>query len=135
MSKILVIDDSTMARQQVGRALRDDGFTVLEARDGNEALLRVTENPDVALAICDVNMPGMNGIEFLENVRIVAPMLPVVMLTAEGQVTLIRRAKVLGAKGWIVKPFRPDTLTATARKLVGAARPVNHALSPAESVG
>jgi two-component system chemotaxis response regulator CheY len=119
MATILVIDDSMMVRQQVGRTLRDGGFAIVEAADGNEALERVRENAEVALAICDVNMPGMNGLEFLEQVRVLAPALPVVMLTTEGQVALIQRAKSLGAKGWVVKPFRAEILLATARKLAG----------------
>jgi len=121
MTTILVIDDSMMVRQQVGRTLKEGGFAIVEACDGNEALDRVREHSDVALAICDVNMPGMNGLEFLEQVRILAPALPVVMLTTEGQVSLIQRAKSLGAKGWVVKPFRADILLATARKLAGQA--------------
>jgi two-component system chemotaxis response regulator CheY len=121
MIKVLVIDDSTMVRQQVGRTLQEAGFSIVEAGDGREALDRVRDNADVALAICDVNMPGMNGLEFLAAVKSVAPSLPVVMLTTEGQTTIIQQAKALGAKGWVVKPFRPDILTAAARKLTGSA--------------
>jgi two-component system chemotaxis response regulator CheY len=113
-NKVLVIDDSMMVRKQVGMALTKAGFAVVEACDGADALEKLTVNADVALAICDVNMPRMNGIEFLEG----APRsLAVVMLTTEGQPELIQRAKALGAKGWLVKPFKPEMLVATARKL------------------
>ena len=118
VNKIMVIDDSMMVRKQVGMALGAAGFTVVEASDGADALEKLEKHADVALVVCDVNMPRMNGLEFLENVR---AGLPVMMLTTEGQPELIQRAKALGAKGWLVKPFKPDLLVAAARKLTAAA--------------
>jgi two-component system, chemotaxis family, chemotaxis protein CheY len=117
-AKVLVIDDSLMVRQQVGGALTSAGFAVIEAQDGIDALQKLEQAPDTRLVVCDVNMPRMNGIEFLENMRAKhhAPV-PVVMLTTEGQPELIQRAKSLGAKGWIVKPFKADLLVAAAKKL------------------
>jgi len=116
-NKVLVIDDSMMVRKQVGMALGTAGFTVVEASDGVDALDKLVTHADVALVVCDVNMPRMNGLEFLENVR---AGLPVMMLTTEGQPELIQRAKALGAKGWLVKPFKADLLVAAARKLTAA---------------
>jgi two-component system chemotaxis response regulator CheY len=114
---ILVIDDSAMVRQQVGRALSSSGFTVVEAADGVEGLEALSRTPATRLVICDVNMPRMNGLEFLERLIREMSTVPVVMLTTEGQPELIQRAKALGAKGWIVKPFKPDLLVAAAKKL------------------
>jgi two-component system chemotaxis response regulator CheY len=119
--KVLVIDDSLMVRQQVGRALSAAAFSVVEAADGAEALKQLAASPDMALVVCDVNMPTMNGIEFLERLRHDGVSVPVVMLTTEGQPELIARARALGAKGWIVKPFKPDLLVAAAKKLTAAA--------------
>jgi two-component system chemotaxis response regulator CheY len=119
--KILVIDDSRMVRQQVGRALEGAGFTVVEATDGADALEKLAATPETRMIVCDVNMPRMSGIEFLENIQAQGLRLAVVMLTTEGQPEMIARAKSLGAKGWIVKPFKPDQLVAVARKLVPAA--------------
>ena len=119
--KVLVIDDSLMVRQQVGRALKTAGFTVTEAVDGVDALEKLTGAPDTRLVVCDVNMPRMNGLEFLERIRADGQTVPVVMLTTEGQPELIGRARTLGAKGWIVKPFKPDFLVAAAKKLLAAA--------------
>lgn len=113
---VMVVDDSFMIRQQVGRALRDAGYEVVEAGDGQDALEKLTTHPAVALVVCDVNMPRMNGIEFLERAR-ETKTVPVVMLTTEGQVDMIQRARSLGAKGWITKPFKPDLLVAAAKKL------------------
>jgi two-component system chemotaxis response regulator CheY len=119
-TKILVVDDSMMVRQQVGKALAAAGFTVFEAADGLEALQKLEAEPDTRLLICDVNMPKMNGIELLERLNIAESKVDVVMLTTEGQPELIQRAKALGAKGWIVKPFKPDLIVAAAKKLTAA---------------
>ncbi len=119
--KVLVIDDSLMVRQQVGRALTSAGFAIAEATDGVEALQKLAASPDTRLVVCDVNMPRMSGIEFLERLRQDGQAVPVVMLTTEGQPELIQRAKALGAKGWIVKPFKPELLVAAAKKLTAAA--------------
>lgn len=117
MLKILVVDDSAMVRQQVSRVLRESGFLTIEAVDGADAIRLVGGTPDISLVICDVNMPNVGGIEFLGAVRKQAPTLPVVMLTTEGQPGLIQQARTLGAKGWLIKPFKPEMLIATARKL------------------
>jgi two-component system chemotaxis response regulator CheY len=121
-AKVLVIDDSMMVRQQVGRALAAAGFAVIEAVDGVDGLQKLSASPDTRLVVCDVNMPRMNGIEFLESLRKSdSSGVPVVMLTTEGQPELVQRAKALGAKGWIVKPFKPDLLVAAAKKLTASA--------------
>lgn len=118
---VLVVDDSSMVRQQVGRALVGAGFTIVEATDGVDALEKIGEFPETKLVVCDVNMPRMNGIEFLESLAAKGSAPPVVMLTTEGQPDLIRRAKALGAKGSIVKPFKPDLLVAAALRLTAPA--------------
>jgi len=122
-AKILVVDDSMMVRQQVGRALTAAGFSVIDAVDGVDALQKLAANQGTQLVVCDVNMPRMNGIEFLENLRKDPSFgrVPVVMLTTEGQPELIQQAKELGAKGWIVKPFKPALLVAAVTKLTAAA--------------
>jgi two-component system chemotaxis response regulator CheY len=116
-TKILVVDDSMMVRQQVGRTLTGAGFAVIEATDGADALQKLAATPEMRLIVCDVNMPRMGGIEFLEQANATGSKVPVVMLTTEGQPELIQRAKALGAKGWIVKPFKPELLIAAAKKL------------------
>ena len=118
----MIADDSMMVRQQVKRALAGAGFVVIEAVDGLDALQKFSE-ARISLIICDVNMPRMSGLEFLESLRLQehGKQTPVVMLTTEGQTELIRRAHSLGAKGWIIKPFKPELLIAAAKKLADAA--------------
>ncbi len=117
MSKtVLVVDDSAMIRMQVKRALNGAGFTTIEAVDGQDAFEKMGDGID--LVVCDVNMPRMSGIEFLERVRDEGdPDVPVLMLTTEAQPELIRQARDMGAKGWIVKPFKPHLLIAAVTKM------------------
>lgn len=120
MTKILVVDDSATMRQQVRQVLTGGGFEVLEAVDGQDGLAKVTADKDVKVMILDVNMPRMNGIELAEALKAngrMAAGLNVVMLTTEGHAELIARAKAAGAKGWIVKPFKPDLLLAAVKKM------------------
>lgn len=119
--KIMVVDDSQTVRQQVGMALTQAGFEVVEAVDGQDGMEKIGLEPDLAMVICDVNMPRMNGIEMLTSVKADGKnaSLPVIMLTTEGQPELVERAKKVGAKGWIVKPFKPNLLVAAVKKLTG----------------
>ena len=119
--KIIVIDDSRTARQQVCATLATAGYEIIEAVDGNDGLLKILTNSDASLVMCDVNMPHLNGLEMLRALRVDQPeaRMPVIMLTTETQPSLLQQAKQAGAKGWIVKPFQPEMLLAAVRKLVG----------------
>mgnify|MGYP001774604185 CR=1 FL=1 len=112
--RVLVIDDSSTMRKIVSRSLRQAGLDfdeILEAGDGQEAL-NLLENENVDLILSDINMPNMDGIEFLrqkkENSAIAN--IPVVMITTEGGSDIIGEAKALGAAGNIKKPFTPDKI-------------------------
>jgi len=119
--KILIVDDSATVRQQV-RAALINCFEVVEASDGVEGLEAIVERTDLAAVICDVNMPRMGGLELLQIAGAQGKLvgLPILMLTTEGQPALVKQAKAAGAKGWIVKPFKPELLVAAMRKLADA---------------
>lgn len=121
--KILIVDDSATVRQQVGMALTQAGFAVLEAVDGVDGKEQIEKYNDISLVVCDVNMPRMNGLEMVTQVKAVErhANLPILMLTTEGDPSLIARAKKAGAKGWIVKPFNADLLVNAAKKLTAVA--------------
>lgn len=116
---VLVVDDSAAVRQQVGMALGQAGFEVVEAGDGKQGVSAVTNNPQIAMVISDVNMPNMNGLEMVAELKKdpANKALPIIMLTTEGQPALIKQAKDAGAVGWIVKPFNAGQLVATVQKL------------------
>ncbi|MEA3465479.1 MAG: response regulator [Thermodesulfobacteriota bacterium] len=112
--RVLVIDDSSTMRKIVSRSLRQAGLDfdkILEAGDGQEALdLLAKENVDLILS--DINMPNMDGIEFLRQKKEIDGIknIPVVMITTEGGADIIGEAKELGAAGSIKKPFTPDKI-------------------------
>jgi two-component system, chemotaxis family, chemotaxis protein CheY len=119
MKKILIVDDSETIRITVTATLEGAGFTVVQAVDGLDGLAQLAEH-DVALVILDVNMPRLGGLEMLEKVQADPKLskIPVVMLTTEAHFALIDRAKKLGAKGWMIKPVKPENLIAAAKKVV-----------------
>ena len=116
---ILVVDDSATVRQQVTIALKQAGFATLQAVDGREGLALIDSDRRIGMVICDVNMPHMNGLEMVEKVKGKPEhtALPILMLTTEGQPSLVKRAKDAGAVGWIVKPFDANQLVKTAQHL------------------
>ncbi len=118
--KILVVDDSETVRQQVEYALTKADLEVIHAEDGVIGWEKLTENDDIGLVICDVNMPRMNGLELVEKIKQSGRYdnLPIVMLTTEGSPQLIQQAKKAGAKGWVVKPFKPELLVKATTKIL-----------------
>ncbi len=119
--KILIVDDSRTIRQQVSFTLTKGGYEVIEAEDGNDGIAKLKANLDVAMIISDVNMPNKDGLQMCEDISKDAELskFPIVMLTTEGAKELIERAKAAGAKGWLVKPFKPDQLMAAVTKIAG----------------
>lgn len=116
---VLVVDDSPTVRQLVSLALKQAGFGVVEAVDGQDGVTRLKADASISLVISDINMPKLNGIDMLAEIRksAVNPNVPVVMLTTEGHASLLARAKELGAKGWLMKPFNAAQLVSVAQKL------------------
>jgi two-component system, chemotaxis family, chemotaxis protein CheY len=121
--RIIVVDDSRTVRHQLSAVLTGAGYEVIEAADGVEGAEKIAATGSLAMVICDVNMPRMNGIDMLRLVKSDPRHadLPVLMLTTEGQPGPIAQAKQAGAKGWIVKPFDADILISAVVKLAGSA--------------
>lgn len=122
MSKtILAVDDSPSVRQMVSMTLTSAGYSVVQAVDGSDGYAKAVSGRFDAV-LTDLNMPGMNGIEFIEKYRTHAGSkgVPIVFLTTESDDALKQRAKAAGATAWIVKPFKPDQLLAIIRKVAGA---------------
>lgn len=120
MSKtVMIVDDSASLRQVVGIALRGAGYEVIEASDGQDAISKLT-GQKVHLIISDVNMPNMDGITFVKNIKQMPnyKFTPVIMLTTESQDGKKQEGQAAGAKAWVVKPFQPAQLLAAASKLI-----------------
>jgi two-component system chemotaxis response regulator CheY len=116
---ILIVDDSASIRQVVGIALRGAGYDVIEASDGKDALSKMT-GQKIHLIISDVNMPNMDGITFLKNVKANPSykFTPVIMLTTEAGQDKMAEGRAAGAKAWVVKPFQPPQMLDAVAKLV-----------------
>ncbi|HTU65724.1 MAG TPA: response regulator [Steroidobacteraceae bacterium] len=119
MRTILTVDDSTSMRQMVKATLQSAGYGVVEAADGQEALEYARDNA-VDLVISDVNMPRMDGITLIGELRALPNyrLVPMLMLTTESSQEKKLEGKRAGATGWIVKPFNPAQLIATLKKLL-----------------
>ena len=121
---VLVVDDSAMMRKVVLRVLKmaDIEFeSILEAGDGSEALNLLRVNP-VALIMCDINMPVMSGLQLLEHIKEekLAAGVPIVMVTTENSEPQVRQAIMLGARGYIRKPFTIDHIKSNVKPLLAA---------------
>ncbi len=118
---IMIVDDSASLRDVVAIALKGAGYEVIEAADGKDALGKLN-GAKVHLIVSDVNMPNMDGISFLKEVKQDPnhKFTPVIMLTTEAAEDKKKEGQAAGAKVWVVKPFKPDQLLDAVSKLVAA---------------
>jgi len=119
---IMVVDDSESVRQTVAFLLQDQGYEVIEASDGRDALDKL-DGRAIGLIVCDVNMPSMDGIEFLKSLKEDGKyasyrFTPIVMLTTESNDAKKEVGKQAGAKAWLLKPLKPEALLDTIKKLM-----------------
>lgn len=118
-ASILAVDDSASMRQMVSFTLKGAGYDVVEAADGVEAL-NIAKTRSVNLVITDVNMPNMDGISLIKELRNLPTykFTPLLMLTTESGAEKKQAGKAAGATGWIVKPFNPEQLLNTVKKVI-----------------
>jgi two-component system chemotaxis response regulator CheY len=119
MKTILIVDDSISIRQVVGMTLKASGYQVIEACDGKDALGKLN-GQKIHLIISDVNMPNMDGITMLKEIKQLAAyrFTPVIMLTTEGSDQKKEEGRAAGAKAWVVKPFKPEQMLTAVQKLI-----------------
>lgn len=117
--KVLIVDDSVLVRQMVSFTLKEAGFEVVEAENGQDALNKLGCHA-VDLIVTDLNMPVMDGIAFIGSARTlaVAKYVPILMLTTESQPEMKLKGKAAGATGWIVKPFDPPKLLSVIARVL-----------------
>lgn len=122
MKKVMTVDDSATVRLALSSTLTEAGYEVYEACDGDDALNKLA-SCQVDMLVTDLNMPNMDGIDLIRNVRKLPGnrFMPIIMLTTENQPEKKQQGKNAGASGWVTKPFRKDSLLAVVRMVCPAA--------------
>ena len=117
---ILAIDDSASIRQMVAFTLKSSGYEVAEAVDGMDGLDKAKAK-SFNLILTDQNMPRMDGLTLIKNLRAMPnyKSVPILMLTTESGDTMKQQGKAAGATGWLVKPFDPAKLLEVTKKVIG----------------
>lgn len=116
---IMIVDDSASIRQVVKMTFEKLNYEVMEAKDGRDALEKAAGNK-IGLVITDLNMPVMDGITFIKEIKKLQEhrFTPIMMLTTESQQSKMMEGKEAGARAWIVKPFKPEQIIAAVEKLI-----------------
>ena len=124
---ILAVDDSPSMRGMIAFLLRDAGYDVLEADDGEKALA-LAENRTVDLVLTDQNMPNMDGLSLVTRLRELPAYrsVPILMLTTESSAEMKSKGRAAGATGWMVKPFDPEKLIAMLAAVLGPKAPAGN---------
>jgi two-component system chemotaxis response regulator CheY len=119
-ASILTVDDSTSVRMTTRLALTGAGYRVTEAVDGLDGLNKA-KSTRFDMVVTDLNMPNMNGLKMIEEMRRLPNQVgvPILFLTTESDAEMKNRAKAAGATGWLTKPFEPDQLVRLVKKVLG----------------
>ncbi|MEA1935089.1 MAG: response regulator [Thermodesulfobacteriota bacterium] len=120
---IMTVDDSPTIRSSISFCLKNAGYDVINAVDGQDATEKLkqirVEGRSLSLIITDINMPQMDGITFIKNVKKSDfRFIPIIVLTTEGDIEMIEKGKDAGAAGWLVKPFQPEQLLWAVKRLI-----------------
>ncbi|RWX81003.1 response regulator [Neorhizobium lilium] len=121
MKTILVVDDSDLIRWVMKTALEGEGFKVEMAEDGVKAIELITGGLKPDLIITDLNMPNMDGLALIQNVRPMLRFTPILVVSTESQASKRDEAKKLGATGWLTKPVNPEDLLKVIRRVLPGA--------------
>jgi len=119
---VLIVDDSRTMRDMVALTLADAGFQVVQAGDGDEAVGKLASGSKPDLVVTDLNMPGMDGISLIREIRKMPTLkfTPILMLTTESSDDKKAEGRAAGATGWIVKPFNPEQFLKVLKKVLPA---------------
>ena len=119
---VMIVDDSVTMRDMVAITLTGAGFQVVQAGDGNEAVVKLTSGSKPDLVVTDLNMPGMDGISLIREIRKMPTLkfTPILMLTTESSDDKKAEGRAAGATGWIVKPFNPEQFLKVLKKVLPA---------------
>ena len=120
MAKVLIVDDEAPIRESVGMILRYEGHETVDAPDGRVALRLLKDDRGIEAVLCDVKMPAMDGLECLEQIKLIDPDLPVIMISGHGTVETAVEATKKGAYDFIEKPLDQDRLVLTLRNAIAS---------------
>ncbi len=122
LKKVIVIDDSALIHQMYKMVLMRYKCQIIGALNGQDGLDKLSKNPDAGLVLLDINMPVMNGLEFIKKVKELGKYdhIPIIIVSTEGKEEDTMRGLALGAKGYVKKPFQPSDLHALVEKLYPA---------------
>jgi two-component system, chemotaxis family, chemotaxis protein CheY len=117
---VLLVDDAASMRGLLSMTLQDAGYNTIEACDGKDALNKL-RSANVNMVITDLNMPNMNGLELIRALKSEKQyqFIPIVMLTTESSDSMKREGQAAGAKAWVVKPFKPESIVMVVKKIIG----------------
>jgi two-component system chemotaxis response regulator CheY len=123
LKKVLVVDDSALIHQMYKMVLMRYRCEIIDALNGQDGLDKLEKHPDVSLMLVDINMPLMNGLEFIQKVKAAGKYdhIPIIIVSTEGKEEDTQRGLAIGAKGYVKKPFQPSDLHALIGKLFGSA--------------
>ncbi|MCK4508284.1 MAG: response regulator [Desulfuromonadales bacterium] len=119
--QVMMVDDSLTVRKVLRMTLEKEGYELIEAENGSQALERFPDN-GIDMLVTDLNMPEMDGIDLIKEVRQKpgSRFMPIIMLTSESQPEKKKEGKAAGASGWITKPFKPEQLLSVVRMVCPA---------------
>ncbi|MBF0442169.1 MAG: response regulator [Oligoflexales bacterium] len=123
-AKILIVDDSLVARMEISSVLKKMDYTIIQAVDGNDGLIKLEENPSVSLIIADHYMPNLSGIEMVKKIRESDQFrdIPIVMLTSESSEHMKEIGADNGILAWALKPCNKEVIAEVVQKILGANR-------------
>ena len=123
LKKVLVVDDSALIHQMYKMVLMRYRCEIVQALNGQDGLDKLEKNPDVGMMLVDINMPLMNGLEFIQKVKALEKYsaIPIIIVSTEGKKEDTKRGLALGAQGYVKKPFQPSDLHSLIGKLFGPA--------------
>jgi len=123
LKKVLVVDDSALIHQMYKMVLMRYRCEIIQALNGQDGLDKLEKNADVGMMLVDINMPLMNGLEFIQKVKAVDKYkaIPIIIVSTEGKEEDTKRGLALGAQGYVKKPFQPSDLHSLIGKLFGVA--------------
>ena len=117
--KILICEDDLMTSKALQHKLKNDGYEIITAHDGKQAIELLNSSKDIDLLLTDLHMPQMSGLELITHVRNeLKSNMPIIMLTRVGLEDTVLHAFELGADDYITKPFSPDELSLRIKRLL-----------------